>query len=180
MDDSFDNGSIHDEDLVPLSEWARKHGIAKDEAAFWAFWNLIPTVLIGKRRMVNNALIREKLLGEDWNPRPLHELIGSQKKPWQPIQYLVCVKAGITPICTPASTYWRVRPPLKDRPGQWCADFNQPLHDKIFTYYHCIETVHLRELHTRPPTPRALHACLQHFLESADRLLKRAPTSPQH
>ncbi|MFI8980465.1 DNA-binding protein [Ectopseudomonas khazarica] len=53
-------------DLETIEGWAERNGIAYGVARAWAMKAVIPTLKVGKRRMVNSALFRSWLLEQDW------------------------------------------------------------------------------------------------------------------
>lgn len=53
-------------DLETIEGWAERNGIAYGVARAWAMKAVIPTLKLGKRRMVNSALFRSWLLEQEW------------------------------------------------------------------------------------------------------------------
>ena len=53
-------------DLETLEGFAERNGLTKDVVRGWGAAAVIPTVQLGKRRMVNSAMLRQWLLAQDW------------------------------------------------------------------------------------------------------------------
>lgn len=54
------------QDLETVESWAERNGLTFSMARAWAYRGVIPTVKLGKRRMVNSALLRSWLLEQEW------------------------------------------------------------------------------------------------------------------
>ncbi|WP_395763881.1 DNA-binding protein [Stutzerimonas balearica] len=54
------------QDLETVECWAERNGLTFDMARAWVYRGVIPTVKLGKRRMVNSALLRHWLLEQEW------------------------------------------------------------------------------------------------------------------
>ena len=54
------------QDVETVESWADRNGLTYDTARAWAMRGVIPTVKLGKRRMVNSALLRSWLLEQEW------------------------------------------------------------------------------------------------------------------
>ncbi|WP_312483936.1 DNA-binding protein [Stutzerimonas nitrititolerans] len=54
------------QDVETVESWAERNGLSFDTARAWVYRGVIPTVKLGKRRMVNSALLRNWLLEQEW------------------------------------------------------------------------------------------------------------------
>lgn len=54
------------QDVETVESWADRNGLTYDTARAWSMRGIIPTVKLGKRRMVNSALLRSWLLEQEW------------------------------------------------------------------------------------------------------------------
>lgn len=54
------------QDVETIETWADRNGITYDTARSWAMRGVLPTVKLGKRRMVNSAMLRQWLLAQQW------------------------------------------------------------------------------------------------------------------
>ena len=54
------------QDVETVESWADRNGLSFDTARAWVYRGVIPTVKLGKRRMVNSALLRSWLLEQEW------------------------------------------------------------------------------------------------------------------
>ncbi len=54
------------QDVETIETWADRNGITYDTARSWAMRGVLPTVKLGKRRMVNSAMLRHWLLEQEW------------------------------------------------------------------------------------------------------------------
>lgn len=54
------------QDLETIEAWAERNGVEYGVARAWAMKGVIPTVKLGKRRMVNSAMLRSWLLEQEW------------------------------------------------------------------------------------------------------------------
>ncbi|WP_312909550.1 DNA-binding protein [Stutzerimonas nitrititolerans] len=54
------------QDVETVESWAERNGLSFDTARAWVYRGVIPTVKLGKRRMVNSALLRSWLLEQEW------------------------------------------------------------------------------------------------------------------
>jgi len=55
------------QDVETVESWAERNGLSFDTARAWVYRGVLPTVKLGKRRMVNSALLRSWLLEQEWN-----------------------------------------------------------------------------------------------------------------
>lgn len=53
-------------DLETLEGFAERNGLTPDTVRAWGQKAVIPTVKLGKRRMVNSAMLRNWLLDQEW------------------------------------------------------------------------------------------------------------------
>ena len=53
-------------DLETIEGWAERNGIAYGVARAWAMKAVIPTLKVGKRTLVNVALLTQQLLEQEW------------------------------------------------------------------------------------------------------------------
>lgn len=54
------------QDVETVESWAERNGLTCGTARAWAYKGVIPTIKLGKRRMVNSALFRSWLLEQEW------------------------------------------------------------------------------------------------------------------
>jgi len=54
------------QDVETVESWADRNGLTYGTARAWAMKGILPTVKLGKRRMVNSALFRSWLLQQKW------------------------------------------------------------------------------------------------------------------
>lgn len=54
------------QDVDTIESWAERNGVTADTARAWAQRAVIPTVKLGKRRMVNCVLLRNWLMEQEW------------------------------------------------------------------------------------------------------------------
>ncbi|MCY1526542.1 hypothetical protein D9M68_615720 [compost metagenome] len=54
------------QDVETIECWAERNGIAYGVVRAWAMKGVLPTVKLGKRRMVNSAMLRSWLLEQEW------------------------------------------------------------------------------------------------------------------
>jgi hypothetical protein len=54
------------QDVETIEGWADRNGITCGTARAWANRGVIPSLKLGKRRMVNSTLLRSWLLEQDW------------------------------------------------------------------------------------------------------------------
>lgn len=54
------------QDVETIEAWAERNGVTFDTARHWSARGVIPTVKLGKRRMVNSAMLRHWLLEQEW------------------------------------------------------------------------------------------------------------------
>lgn len=55
------------QDVEPIAAWADRNGVTCDTARTWVYRGIIPSVKLGKLRMVNCVLFRQWLLEQEWN-----------------------------------------------------------------------------------------------------------------
>ena len=48
------------QDVETVESWAERNGLSFDTARAWVYRGVIPTVKLGKRRMINSALLRRR------------------------------------------------------------------------------------------------------------------------
>lgn len=53
-------------DVETVEGWAERNGVTPDTARAWVKRGVIPTVKLGKRRMVNCVQLRSWLLEQEW------------------------------------------------------------------------------------------------------------------
>ena len=53
-------------DVETLEGFAERNGLTSDTARAWCQKGVIPTLKLGKRRMVNSAMLRQFLLDQEW------------------------------------------------------------------------------------------------------------------
>lgn len=54
------------QDVEKIESWADRNGISIGTARAWVYRGVIPSVKLGKLRMVNSALLRNWLLEQEW------------------------------------------------------------------------------------------------------------------
>ncbi|MHA6638748.1 DNA-binding protein [Stutzerimonas frequens] len=54
------------QDVETVESWAERNGLSCDTARAWVYRGVLPTVKLGKRRMINSALLRSWLLEQEW------------------------------------------------------------------------------------------------------------------
>lgn len=54
------------QDVEMIECWAERNGVSPGMARAWANRGIVPTVKLGKRRMINSALMRSWLLEQEW------------------------------------------------------------------------------------------------------------------
>ncbi len=54
------------QDVETVECWADRNGVSPGTARAWVTRGVIPTVKLGKRRMVNSAMLRHWLLEQEW------------------------------------------------------------------------------------------------------------------
>ncbi|NHW02556.1 DNA-binding protein [Stutzerimonas degradans] len=54
------------QDVETVESWAERNGLTLDMARAWVYRGVLPTVKLGKRRMINSALLRSWLLEQEW------------------------------------------------------------------------------------------------------------------
>ena len=54
------------QDVETVESWAERNGLTFEMARAWVYRGVIPTVKLGKRRMINSALLRSWLLEQEW------------------------------------------------------------------------------------------------------------------
>lgn len=54
------------QDVETVESWADRNGLTYGTARAWAMKGVVPTVKLGKRRMINSALLRSWLLEQEW------------------------------------------------------------------------------------------------------------------
>ncbi len=65
--EGLDQGKpVHQPDLETLEAFAERNGLTADTVRAWGQRAVIPTVKLGKRRMVNSAMLRQWLLDQEW------------------------------------------------------------------------------------------------------------------
>ena len=52
--------------VEPIERWAERNGVTFGTACAWVHRGVIPSVKLGKLRMVNSALLRSWLLEREW------------------------------------------------------------------------------------------------------------------
>lgn len=53
-------------DLETLEGFAERNGLTPDTVRAWGQKAVLPTLKLGKRRMVNSAMLRQWLLEQEW------------------------------------------------------------------------------------------------------------------
>ena len=54
------------QDVESIERWAERNGISYGTARAWVYRGGLPSVKLGKLRMVNSALLRNWLLEQEW------------------------------------------------------------------------------------------------------------------
>ncbi|MDP5889241.1 DNA-binding protein [Pseudomonas aeruginosa] len=54
------------QDVESIERWAERNGINYGTARAWVYRGVLPSVKLGKLRMVNSALLRNWLLEQEW------------------------------------------------------------------------------------------------------------------
>lgn len=54
------------QDLETIESWAERNGVAYGVTRAWAMKGVLPTLKLGKRRMINSTLLRSWLLEQEW------------------------------------------------------------------------------------------------------------------
>ncbi|GJN44767.1 helix-turn-helix domain-containing protein [Pseudomonas tohonis] len=54
------------QDVETIECWADRNGITADTARMWIKRGVLPSVKLGKRRMVNSVQLRHWLLDQEW------------------------------------------------------------------------------------------------------------------
>ena len=54
------------QDVETIESFAERNGISYGTARAWAMKGVLPTIKLGKRRMVNSAMFRAHLLEQEW------------------------------------------------------------------------------------------------------------------
>jgi hypothetical protein len=54
------------QDVEPIEKWADRNGVTCGTARAWVYRGVLPSVKLGKLRMVNSALLRSWLLEQEW------------------------------------------------------------------------------------------------------------------
>ncbi|PAU60576.1 DNA-binding protein [Pseudomonas sp. PIC25] len=54
------------QDVETIAQWAQRNGVSFDTARGWVCRGVLPSVKLGKLRMVNTALLRRWLLEQGW------------------------------------------------------------------------------------------------------------------
>lgn len=53
-------------DLETIEDWATRNGLTEDTARKWVNRSILPSIKIGKRRLINCVLLRSWLLEQEW------------------------------------------------------------------------------------------------------------------
>ncbi|EQL42070.1 hypothetical protein M770_07080 [Pseudomonas aeruginosa VRFPA03] len=53
--------------MESIERWAERNGISYGTARAWVYRGVLPSVKLGKLRMVNSALLRTWLLEQEWS-----------------------------------------------------------------------------------------------------------------
>jgi excisionase family DNA binding protein len=53
-------------DLETVEQFAERNGLEEGVVRAWVYRGNLPTTKIGKRRLINSALLRQSLLEEEW------------------------------------------------------------------------------------------------------------------
>lgn len=54
------------QDVETIEKWAERNGITFGTARAWVYRGVLPSVKLGKLRMINSALLRSWLLEQEW------------------------------------------------------------------------------------------------------------------
>ena len=54
------------QDVETIEKWADRNGLTIGTARAWVYRGILPSVKLGKLRMVNSALLRSWLLEQEW------------------------------------------------------------------------------------------------------------------
>ncbi|HFI2197281.1 TPA: helix-turn-helix domain-containing protein [Pseudomonas aeruginosa] len=54
------------QDVESIERWAERNGISYGTVRAWVYRGVLPSVKLGKLRMVNSALLRNWLLEQEW------------------------------------------------------------------------------------------------------------------
>ena len=54
------------QDVETIEKWADRNGLTVGTARAWVYRGVLPSVKLGKLRMVNSALLRSWLLEQEW------------------------------------------------------------------------------------------------------------------
>ncbi|WP_447592639.1 DNA-binding protein [Aquipseudomonas campi] len=54
------------QDVETIESWATRNGISCGTARAWVYRGVLPSVKLGKLRMVNSAMLRHWLLEQEW------------------------------------------------------------------------------------------------------------------
>lgn len=54
------------QDVETVEAWAERNGVSAGVARAWAYKGVIPTIKLGKRRMINCTMLRHWLLEQEW------------------------------------------------------------------------------------------------------------------
>ncbi|HBO5365023.1 helix-turn-helix domain-containing protein [Pseudomonas aeruginosa] len=55
------------QDVESIERWAERNGISYGTVRAWVYRGVLPSVKLGKLRMVNSALLRTWLLEQEWS-----------------------------------------------------------------------------------------------------------------
>lgn len=53
-------------DVEFIEQWAERNGVTADTARAWVKKGFLPSIKLGKRRMVNCVMLRHYLLEQEW------------------------------------------------------------------------------------------------------------------
>lgn len=53
-------------DVETIEKWAERNGVTFGTARAWVYRGVLPSVKLGKLRMVNSALLRGWLMEQEW------------------------------------------------------------------------------------------------------------------
>lgn len=54
------------QDVEPIEKWAERNGVTLGTARAWVYRGVLPSVKLGKLRMVNSTMFRNWLLEQEW------------------------------------------------------------------------------------------------------------------
>ncbi len=54
------------QDVEPIAKWADRNGVSVGTARAWVYRGVLPSIKLGKLRMVNSAMLRNWLLEQEW------------------------------------------------------------------------------------------------------------------